>query len=98
MNQVENVIHLGSNQLGFVADSHCNNGSIPSIHDSLAERDDVVLKLKRCLWTSCHSCCLVQNLGYNRQVGLEMATNGLSNVSKALQNGWLELITKGLTL
>jgi len=48
--------------------------------------------------TGLNTCSLLEDLGDNRKVCFKVATNGTSNISKALKNGWLELIGKCGTL
>lgn len=78
----------------LLADLHGTNNATPGIHNTLTERDNVVEHLVRALRRSSHSGSLLQNLGNHGQVGLEVASNGTSNVTKALQDSRLELVGK----
>lgn len=82
----------------LVAHLHGANDAAPGIHDSLSERDDVVVHLIASVRTGSNSSCLLQNLSDDREVGLEVATNSVGDITEALQDGRLELVTQSRAL
>lgn len=75
-----------------------NDDATPSIHNAFSERDDVVVHLVRTLGRSSDSRGLLQNLRDDRQVRLEVATDGASDIAEALQDSRLELVSQGSAL
>lgn len=84
--------------LTLAAGLHGTNNTTPGIHDTLAERNDVVVHLVRALRSSSDGSRLLENLRDNGQVRLKVAGNSSGNVAEALQNSGLELVAKGLAL
>lgn len=64
----------------------------PSIHDTLAKRDNVVDHLVGKVGAGGDARGLLQDLANNRQVGVELGSDGLSNVTEGLEDRGLELV------
>lgn len=79
----------------LVTGLHGTNDATPGVHDTLTERDDVIVHLVRAIGTSLNSRRLLKDLGHDGQVGLEVTTDGASNIAEALQDGGLELLSQG---
>lgn len=86
------------NQLTLLASLHGTNNAAPSIHNTLAQGDDVIVHLVGTLRGSSDGRSLLEDLGHNGQVGLKVATDGTSNVAEALQNSRLELVGQSSAL
>lgn len=84
--------------LTFATGPHGANNAAPRIHDTLPERDDIVVHLIGAVAAGRYGSSLLKNLRNNREVGLKVPANGTSNVAKALKNGWLELVGKSRAL
>jgi hypothetical protein len=76
----------------LVAELHGANDAAPRIHNAFSERNDVVVHLIAAVRASSDSCGLLQHLSDNGKIGLEMAANGIGDVTKTLQNSRLELV------
>jgi hypothetical protein len=73
--------------------SHGHEGTRPGIHDAFAESDDILEHLKGSVG-HVDGCGLLQDLGDDREVGLEGTTDCLSNVTEALEDGGLKLVAE----
>ena len=71
---------------------HGDNHSIPGIHDSLSEGNHIVKHVVRTIRLESNASRLLQDLYHDREIGLEMLTNRVGNIAKALQYCRLELI------
>ena len=78
--------------------SHRQHDSTPGIHDALTERDDIVEHLVWTLRRGRDVGRLLQHLRDDREVDLEVSTDGLSEVPEALKDGRFKLIAQGSTL
>ena len=77
---------------------HCANDAAPRIHDALAQRNNIVEHLIRAIGGSGDSGSLLQYLGHDGKVRLEMAANSTGNIAEALENRRLELVGEGSAL
>ncbi len=81
-------------KLTFVASLHGRDNTAPSVHNTLAQGDDVVEHLVRAIGRGSNARRLLEDLGDNGQVGLEVALDGDSNITETLENRRLELVRK----
>ena len=84
--------------LTFGTGPHSSNDTTPRIHDTLPQRDDIVVHLIGTVVAGGDGSSLLKNLRDNREVGLKMPANGTGNVAKALKNSWLELVGESRAL
>ena len=77
---------------------HGANNATPRIHDALAQSNNIVVHLVRPIGASRDSGRLLQHLRDDSEVRLKVPADGAGNVTKALQDGRLELIGKGSAL
>ena len=81
-------------KLTLVTALHGDNAAIPSVHDAFSQRGNVVDQLVIALSAEGHLAGLLKHLGDNRKVVLESTMNGVRDITKRLEDSWLELITK----
>ncbi len=77
---------------------HGANDAAPRIHDALTQSNNIVVHLVRTIGARRDSGSLLQHLRDNREVRLKVPADSAGNVTKALQDGRLELIGKGSAL
>jgi hypothetical protein len=80
-------------RLTLATNSHGHECARPGVHDALTQRDNVLEHLKRRVGYG-NGGGLLQDLGDDREIRLKGRPNGLSNITKALKNGGLELVTE----
>lgn len=73
------------------------NDSVVCVHDALAQGEDIVNHLIVGL-CGIDGGSLLQNLHNNSQVLFKSRANSLCNITKVLENGWLERLVKIRTL
>ena len=86
------VTHLLTLRLALIR----QNNTTPGIHDSFAKRDDVVEHLNINVRAGGYNRCLLEDLGDDRQVCVEVCPDSLSNVSERLEDCRLQLIRGAL--
>lgn len=90
--KLENRLDEGL-QLGYLRSALVGQeDTTPGIHDTLTERDNVVEHLNGDIVAGGNGRGLLENLGNDRQVGVELSSDSLGNVAKCLENGGLELV------
>ena len=77
------------------ASLHGRHNPAPRVHDALAEGHHVVIHLVGTLGGRRDAGGLLQDLGDNREIPLEVALNGNGNVAEALEDRGLELVREG---
>lgn len=87
LDRVSNRSKLDSRKGGartLPARLHGGHDSPPGVHDALPEGHNVVEHLVGALGRSSDGGRLLQNLGNDGQIGLEVALNGNSDIAEAL--------------
>ena len=78
----------------LIAALHGWDYSTPCVHDTLSEGSDVVKHLIGSIRSRLDARSLLEDLSNHREVGLKVATNSTSDITEALEDGWLELVGK----
>jgi hypothetical protein len=92
--KVKDGVHVWNDEVSLVALLHRNNAAVPSIHDTLTKRGDVVDHLVVALCCEGDLTSLLEYLSNDWQVRLESTVDCVRDVTKALENGRLELVAK----
>lgn len=77
---------------------HSTDDATPSVHNSFSQRDDIIIELVGAVRSSSDGRGLLQDLSNDGQISLEVATNSIGYVTKALKDGRLKLVRKRLAL
>lgn len=87
-----------SSFLTLVTAAHSNDDSSVGIHNTFTESNNVLQHLVVGLRVNGDTGSLLENTHNNVEVLLEVAADCLSNISEALENGGLELLTESVAL
>jgi hypothetical protein len=81
-------------KLTLVARLHGNDAAVPSVHNTLPERSDVIDHLVVALGCQGDLTSLLKHLGNDKKVCLERTVDGVRNIAKALEDSWLKLVAE----
>ena len=86
------ITHLLTLRLALIR----QNNTTPSIHNSFAKRNNVVEHFDINVRAGGYDRCLLEDLGDDRKVCVEVCSDSLSNVSERLEDCRLQLIRRAL--
>jgi hypothetical protein len=92
--ELEDRIEEGDKQVALVACLHGVDGAIPSVENAFPQRRDVVDHLVVVLGGQGDLTSLLEYLCHNGQVSLESAADSMCDITEALQNRGLQLVTE----
>lgn len=75
----------------------CDENATPSIHDTLAQGQNIVEHLEGNVRAGRDEGSLLQHGGNNGQIGVELSSDGLGNIAKGLQDGRFQLVGVALS-